>query len=238
MTRLPRQRWEGTRYWGHGWIVVSRRRSSLLVLVLLAVVINLPLLHSTWTQWRVERSGVHVTGAVTDHRTVGTGDGAQHLVWFTLPEEVDADQQVRRAEVERTTYDDAVESARVGVRVLEDDPSAFQVDGAVESHATLVATLVADAFLLVVLLLLWRLRGMTRPQLEAVAMEDVRQGPPGGLLERVDGELYLIGGEVATIGDELVVLDVGGRSVLVRLAGHHNPVGHQQPAQVRARMIG
>ena len=32
--------------------------------------------------------------------------------------------------------------------------------------------------------------------------------------------------------------DLGNRTVEVLLDGHANPVGHQQPARVRARMIG
>jgi hypothetical protein len=45
-------------------------------------------------------------------------------------------------------------------------------------------------------------------------------------------------GEVAEIAEDRIVLEVGNRRVAVLLDGHTNPVGHQQPAQVRGRMIG
>ena len=47
---------------------MKRRTRYLLVLVLAAVLVNLPLLHSTWTDQRVERSGVDVHATVVEHR--------------------------------------------------------------------------------------------------------------------------------------------------------------------------
>jgi hypothetical protein len=37
--------------------------------------------------------------------------------------------------------------------------------------------------------------------------------------------------------DREVVLDTGEREVVVVLDGHQNPVGYQQPAQVRGRVL-
>ena len=39
----------------------SRRLKSALLIVVLLVMINLPLVHSVWTSWQVERNGVDVT---------------------------------------------------------------------------------------------------------------------------------------------------------------------------------
>jgi hypothetical protein len=218
---------------------VSRsRRRSVLLLLLLAVVVNLPLGHSTWTQSKVERSGVDVTATVTDHRV--TGD--DHWVSFRFPEDVDPDRRTWQAEVDETTYDAAVSSREIGVRVLDDDPAAYRADGAVESRGLLVATLVVDGVLVLIALLLWRfggrMRGRMRAQLRAVALEDVERGPGEVLLERIHSEDYLIRGEVLELSDGQVVLDLGNRTIVVLLDGHHNPVGSQEPAQVRARMIG
>lgn len=101
----------------------------------------------------------------------------------------------------------------------------------------LAVTLVVDAVLVVIALMVWRVGGRMRPQLRAIAVEDVERCKPEQLLERVEGETYLIRGEVTTIEPGQVVIDVGGRTVLVYLDGHHNPVGYQQPAQVRARLV-
>ena len=214
---------------------MSRVRTWL-VLLLLVFVVNLPLVHSTWTDSRVQRSGVDVTATVTDEQVAGS----VHRISFTFPEDIDPEQQTWTADVDPDAYADAVSSGEIGVRVLEDDPSAYQVDGAVESNAVLVATLVADAALLMAALLFWRYRGRIRPrrsELMAVALEDVERCAPEVLLERIAGEEYLIQGEVVEIGPDRVVLDLGNRHVVVLLDEHTNPVGYQQPARVRARLI-
>jgi hypothetical protein len=214
--------------------VTRGQRRGALILLLLVVVVNLPLVHSTWTEARVDRSGVDVTATVTGHRVVGT----EHVVAFTFPEDVDPEQRTWDAQVDETTYDDAVASGEIGVRVVEDDPSAYRADGAVESNVLLVVTGVVDVLLLLVGLLLWRYGGRMRAQLRAVALEDVERCPPEVLLERLHGEDYLVRGEVLEVAEGKVVLDLGNRTIEVYLDGHRNPVGYQQPAQVRARMIG
>jgi hypothetical protein len=213
--------------------MVKRRTRYVLVLVLAAVLVNLPLLHATWTDQRVDRSGVDVTATVTDHRTVG----GQHLLTFTFPDDIDPDGRSWTADVDDATYDRAVDAGEIEVRVVEDDPAAYRADGQVGSTAVLVVTLIADAVLLLVVLLLWRYGGRRRPQLQAIAVEDVERCPPGVALDRIEGETFLVRGEVAEVADDRVVIELGDRSVLVLLDGHRNPVGHQQAAQVRARLV-
>jgi hypothetical protein len=212
---------------------MKRRTRYVLVLVLAAVLVNLPLLHSTWTDQRVERSGIDVSATVTDHRTVG----GQHLLSFTFPESVDPDQQTWQADVDSATYDDAVASGDLEVRVLPDEPAAYRADGQVASNSLLVITLLADVVLVLAVLMLWRLGGRRRPQLRAIAVEDVERCAPGTALDRIEGETFLIRGEVSAIEPGQLVLELGDRSVLVYLDGHLNVVGHQQPAQVRARLV-
>ncbi|MDF1604548.1 hypothetical protein [Nocardioides sp. YIM 152315] len=101
----------------------------------------------------------------------------------------------------------------------------------------LVVTLAADVALAVAAILLTRHGGPRRPQLRAIAVGDVERCPPGVALDRVEGETYLIRGEVVDIAADRVVIELGDRSVLVLLDGHANPVGHQQAAQVRARLV-
>jgi hypothetical protein len=212
---------------------VKRRTRYILVLVLAAVLINLPLLHSTYTNQRVQRSGTDVQTTVVGHRTAG----GQHLVSFTFPTSVDPDQRTWQADLDPTAYDRAVATSELEVRVLQDDPSAYVADGQVESNAILVMTLIADALLLLTALLLWRVGGRRRPQLRAIAVADVERCPPGSALDRIEGETYLIRGEVSAVEPGQVVLELGDRSVLVYLDGHHSSVGHQQPAEVRARLV-
>jgi hypothetical protein len=57
------------------------------------------------------------------------------------------------------------------------------------------------------------------------------------MVEQIEGDLYLIRGEVTGIDGDEIVLDAGERDVLVVLDGHHNPVGYQQPGQVRGRIV-
>lgn len=213
--------------------MVKRRTRYALVVLLAAVLVNLPLLHGTWTDVRVDRSGVDVTATVTDHRTVG----GQHLVTFRFPDDVDTEDRTWTADVEASTYERAVDSGEIGVRVVEDDPSAYRVDGQVDSAAVVVVTVIADVVLLVVVLLLWRYGGRRRPQLRAVAVGDVERCPPGVALDRIEGETFLVRGEVAELTDDSVVIELGDRSVLVLLDGHRNPVGYEQAAQVQARLI-
>ena len=214
--------------------MIRSRRGAALVIVLLAVVINLPVVHSAWQRHRIESSGTDVTATVVDDRVV-VGD--RHLLSFRYPGDVDPDHATWEAEVDKDTYDDAVASGELRVRVLEDDPSEYRAEGAADSRLPLVLTLVADAVLVLVGLLLWRYGGRTRPQLRAIALADVERAEPEVLLERMHGEDFLVRGAVLEVGDDRVVLDLGNRTILVLLDGHANPVGHQQSAQVHARLI-
>ncbi|HEY0952759.1 hypothetical protein [Nocardioides sp.] len=207
----------------------GRTRSAVLLLMLV-VVVNLPLAHSTWTDAKVQRSGVDVDATVVDHQDGG-------WLSFRFPEDVDPEQRTWTAEVDDAAYAEAVDSGRVEVRVLEDDPSAYDVSGAVESRVPLIATVVVDLVLLVLGLLMWRFGGRLRSGLRAVALGDVERCAPEVLLERLQAEDYLVRGEVIEVAPDRVVLDLGNRTIEVLLDGHHNPVGHQQAAQVRARMI-
>ncbi|GCD90123.1 hypothetical protein [Nocardioides sp. LS1] len=208
-----------------------------LLIALVAVMINLPLVHSSITSWRVDRSGVDVTATVVDAETVA-GESPQYFVKFHFSKDVDPDQTLWSADVEKATYDDASASKQVAVRVLPGNPAAFEVDGQAHSSLGLVVTIVADLALLGMVLLAWRFRGRLRPQLRGIAVDDVERCAPGSALERLDGDLYLVRGEVSHVADHQVVIDLGDRSIAIELDGHSNDVGYQQPAQVRARLVG
>ncbi|WP_193610085.1 hypothetical protein [Nocardioides lijunqiniae] len=215
---------------------MSRRGKSLLLVGLVALLVNLPVAHSTWTSWRVDRDGVDVTASVTDTRRLPDGDG--YLVEFQMPTEIDPEEPLWVAQVDEATYDEAVAQERVDVRVLRDQPSAYTVSGQVTSRVGLVIVLLVDALLLAVALLMWRTRGRGGHALVLVADGDVERCRPGALLERQEDGHYVVEGEVVSIEADRIVLDVDGREVTVLLEGHHNPVGHQQPARVSGHLVG
>jgi hypothetical protein len=214
---------------------VRRRGTSLLLLGLVALLVNLPVAHSTWTSWRVDRDGVDVAAEVTDTERLA---GGGYLVEFQMPAEVDPEEQLWVAQVDEATYDEAVADERVDVRVLRDQPSAYTVSGQVTSRVGLVVMALVDALLLVGALLLWRSRGRGGHPLVLAAHGDVERCRPGAVLERQGDGHYVVAGEVVTIEADRIVLDVDGREVTVLLEGHRNPVGHQQPARVTGHLVG
>jgi hypothetical protein len=225
------------------------RRTRLLLLLLLVVVVNLGPLGSWWTQERLDRDGVSERVAAS---TEGMPEGQ---VVVALPPEVteavapdDADRTedqpddragllARTATLEPAAYDDAVATGEVEVTWLEDDPATYRVEG--EQGGTGLATLLvvnAGVLLLVAVVLL--LRGRTRPELRMVATADVRRVPPGPLLERVEGNDYVVRGDVESLTEDELVLAVADRRVRVLLDGHANPASYQHSVEVRGTMIG
>ena len=215
-----------------------QRKRRILLVLLIAAFINLPILHSTWIRASVERSGIVVTATVVDDRVTEHDGGDRYWLAFTFPEEVDPDQEGWPAEVEKDVYDDAVATGQVEVKVLEDRPSAYEAEGQVRHSFGVMVALLADLILLTVVALFWRFGRRSRPlPLRIAAIGDVERCPPGRMLEQLEGTLYLVRGEVAEMDDGEIVLDLGDQDVVVVLDGHDNPVGYQQPAEVRGRLL-
>jgi hypothetical protein len=218
-----------------------RRSRGILLVVLVVLFVNLPLVQSTWTRWRVDTAGTDVTAEVTGDRVLRDGDEQRYWLGFRFPEEVDPEGAQWSAEVDEATYDEAVDSGEIEARVLPDRPSAYRVEGQVRRPTGLITTLVADAVLLVVGLLVWRSRRRTRGLgggLVLTAVEDLRPGPPGAELKQVEGDLHTVRGVVWRVSDDEVVLDLGDREVRVLLDGHDNPIDSGEPAEVRGRLLG
>jgi len=216
---------------------MTRRTNRILLVVVLVAFINLPVLHSTWTRWQVDRNGTDTTAEVVDTRVLGDEADPSYWLVFRFPEDIDPDRVPWSAQVERETFEGAGAEGSVEVRVLEDRPAAHIVEGQVRNPLGLIITLIADAILLAILLLVWRGR-RTRPvPIRIAAIGDVERCPPGAVLEQIEGDLYLVRGEVTGIDGDEIVLDAGERDVLVILDGHRNPVGYQQPAEVRGRIV-
>jgi hypothetical protein len=210
-------------------------RRALLVVIAL-VVINLPWVLATYRQHQVATDGVRVTATITDARPGGSG---QELVQVRFPTSVDPGQTGRTATIDAQTYAAVRKSHRIGARVLQGHPTAFRLDGQVRSRLGGIVTLVGDVLVLLIVLLSLRLgRRTRRPSLVAVALADLQEGGAESLLDKQPDGTYLICGEVRTLGPDSVLLTLRDRDITVHLQGHANPVGEQQPAQVRAQLVG
>lgn len=218
---------------------MSRRVKGVLVIVLLALMINLPLATSYATERHVRRSGVDVTATVVGSSTSGSGADVRYVLAFELPEEIDPARSRFPAEVDAATFAAATASGVIRVRVLEDRPTAYLVEGRVVRHGALWTTLVADALLLGLVLLLVRSgRYSASPgtlHLEAIADLSHPDGP-SGLEDLGDGTSLVTGTVVETSADE-VVLEVAGDRAVVILDGHHNPIPVGAPALARGRLL-
>jgi hypothetical protein len=219
---------------------MSRRRDGIrwgrIILVVVALlVINVPYGLHEWQLHRVATSGEKVTATV-----VGVGQaGDDSDVAFRLPSSVDDQQTVRTAKVDRAVGLQAARTKQIQVRVLEGHPAVFHIDGQVRSNGALIAILVADALVALMLLLAWRLGGrIRRPTLVGVAVEDVRSGGEGSLLDKQDDGTYVINGEVARTGPSSVLLSLRDRDVEIHLRDHENPIAVGERAQVRAQLVG
>ena len=214
----------------------TARARRLLFVVVIVALLAFPLVSSLATNARIERSGKDVTATVVE--TPRNGD--TYLVGFRLPEDVDADQRIYSAQVDRATYDKAAESRSVTVRVLEDGPSAHRVEGEIRSNTQYVV--MGVGILLVLAVGLWWARtGRRRPTVRLRATGPLEPADPAdlGTLFRTAGEdIYDVVGTVVSSDDTEVVLDVGERRVVVVLSGHTHDIPVGSPAHARGPLIG
>jgi hypothetical protein len=217
---------------------VSTRVKSVLWLVLLVVVINMPLVQSTLTRRDVERNGTAVTAALVEHDVLGDASDPAYWISYRLPKDVDPDRLPWAREVERAAYDEAVASGQVTVKVIEGSPETARVEGQYVSRAGLYITLAADLLIIALVLLLWRFGRYGRPgplRLEAVG--DVTMAEPGDAIEEDPSGTVTVRGEVQEIDGHVVVLDTGSRRAVVVVDGHDVRVEVGQQGQVPGRRV-
>jgi hypothetical protein len=207
---------------------------NVLLVGLVVVMINLPFLHSSWQNHRIASDGVDLTGTVTDHEE----DGGDRFVTFRVDESRGQPAIDGTVHLGAEAYADAVESEQVQVRVIPGSATVWRVDGESRSGVGLVITVVADVFLLILLLLLVRFGSRLRSDLVLVATEDLERCPPGPVFDQVEGHRFVVCGEVDVIEADAVVLDLGDRRVRVVLDGHRNPAGYQQPVRATGTLRG
>jgi len=214
---------------------LTSRRGALVLVLLAAVVINLPIVHSSWYAWRLDRDGVETEATVVDTQRVPPDDGDKFVVEFRFDRALDPGQEVWFAQVDEAAYAAARSDETIGARVLPDRPGTFEVDGQQQSSLPWIITVLGDVMLLGVALLYWRGRPTPGLELRLVATADVERCKPKSSIERLEDGSYVVCGEVSGIEDDAIVLDLGEQTVRVELDGHANPVGYQQPARVTGR---
>ncbi|HXH80942.1 hypothetical protein [Nocardioides sp.] len=211
-------------------------RSSIVLLVVVIALINLPLVLATWTRSSVERNGVEVQATINEAKNLGTSAEPSWWLNYTLPESVDPEQGKWSAEVDAATYEQAERDGTVAVTALEDQPESAIVTGEIRSSAGLVGTLVADAVMAALLALLWRSRGgRLREVVTVEALEDVSPAAGAGSWEDLDDGTVRVSGDVLEADQHEVLLELEDRLVRVVLDGHASAVDVRQTAQVRAR---
>ena len=210
-------------------------KGRILLVVVALLVINVPWLTHEWQLHRAATDGTRVEATV-----VGLSrDGDKAVVSFRLPTSVDPSHQARTAVIDLTTAEAAARTRQIGVRVLDGHPSIYRVDGQVRSWGAAAITLTADLLVLLLIALSFRLGGrIRRPGLVAMALDDVREGEEGSLLDKQEDGTYLINGEVSEVDASSLVLSLRDRNVTVRLEGHINPVAVGGRARVRASLVG
>ncbi|NYG59456.1 preprotein translocase subunit YajC [Nocardioides daedukensis] len=198
------------------------------VAIVMLFFINLPLAHLKWTEHRLDRDGVAGVGEVTATKAFG----GKHFVTFRLPASIDPDQKSYTVEVPGDSFDEAKAAEQLPVDYLPEDPSTNRaVDEVPPGSVAVWLTALADLTVLAMLaLMFWsRRHGM----LVIEATEDLTRCKPDDTVVELGGGMVLVRGDITEIHDDHVVVQANSDTVKVILGDHHNPVGHQQPVQVR-----
>ncbi|CAB4732970.1 unannotated protein [freshwater metagenome] len=212
-------------------------KSGLLVVVLLLMV-NLPLVQSTWHRWQLDSDGVRVAAPAVP---LPDADPADRLLSVDLPDGLDAVSGPTGVPMEPAAYDAALDSGTVDVVYLEDDPAIYRIEGRERGVPGWAYTLGANAVLVLLAVAFWRLRGRLRPRLVLVATQDLVRLDAGGdvaTLERIEMTTYRVRGEVTAAEDSVLELQVGDRRVLVELDGRAGDVPVGASVEVVGTMVG
>ena len=106
------------------------------------------------------------------------------------------------------------------------------------SRLGLFITLLADLFLVAMIVLMMRFRPRSCASSWCCARPRTWSGARRARCwTRIAGQRYIVTGDVVEIEDDEMVLDLGDRRVRVLLDGHPNPAGYQQPVRATGYMI-
>ena len=171
---------------------MTGRLKNVLLVGLVVVMINLPFVHSTWQQHRIDQRRRRRR---RDGHRPRPGDG-QRLVTFEVADSDDQPGFGGSATVDEATYDDAWPPGRCRCGCSRARRRSGGSRAQTRSNLGLVITVVADVFLLVLVLLLLRFGSRLRQEMVLVATEDLERCPPGSVLDQVDGLRFVVCGEV------------------------------------------
>lgn len=217
--------------------LAASRRGAILMVVALLLLITLPALWSGWSAWRLDRIGVVTEATVTSTSAVPKAKPDRFFVRYYLPEDADPRRGVYIARVTREAFERAKAEESIEATYLEGKPGVNRVEGQVANRFVLWLTLIGDLALLAMLALALKFRPSREKPLVLLATADVVRARPGFAVEQ-DGIEHVVRGDVVKIGEGELVLHVGeGREVRVVLGEYRNPVGYQQPAEVRGRRL-
>ena len=119
----------------------------------LAAVVNFPVAHSTYLAWQLDRAGEDVIATVTEAREVSD----DFVVVVTIPGTEDRPVfEGGVARVDQVTFLEARDTKAIAARVLPDRGGVFEVRGQQRSRVGLFATVIADLFIALLLVLRWR----------------------------------------------------------------------------------
>jgi hypothetical protein len=217
--------------------LTSRRSVSVALAIFLMVLITVPVIWGAWNSWRLSAVGVETTAVVTGTDTLPpkSAHANRFFIRYHLPTDADPQHAQYTAEVDQQTYDSATATQQVPATYLPGNPGANVIDGQVSNRVMLWLVLAADLSMLGVLALALKFGERPEQQLVLLATGDVVRCKPEFAVEQ-DGENYVVRGDIVAIGTGEFTIHVGaGRDVRVVLGEYRNPVGHQQPAEVRGR---
>lgn len=215
------------------------RGAVFLCVGLLALLVNAALLFSLWTDWRLDRSGVRTTAEVLETTTVpeNSADPQKFYVKYQLPAEADGEQKDFSAEVDESTWHEADLSGEIEVTYLQGRPGANRVEGQVTGTLMFWLVGLCDLVLLFFAAMAWKFAPRPEKPLVLLATADVQRAKPGFSV-RPEGDEMVVVGDVLRIEDGRVVIHVGNDAeVTIVLGEYQNPVGYQQAAEARGRVL-
>ncbi len=199
------------------------------MLLLAVFLVNLPFVHQSWTDHQLTQSGREVEARVIDAQK----SGGKNLVDYRLPKSTDPGGTRYSARVDDPTYEQAVQSRALLVRVVPGKPEVNQPAGAVDTHLFLGVAVLGDLVFLLMgaaLFRRWRLQSQfvvsatdgDDATLESALGSLTVAGPPGwasgvSIGRRVSGRLHLVADHDVVAGRDVGGLEqVSGSSYVVK----------------------
>jgi hypothetical protein len=213
----------------------ASRGAAIAMVVVLMVLISFPVVWGLWNAWRLDQIGVRTEAPVTAATAAPKAHPSRFFVRYHLPDGADPRHAQYIAEVDKATYLQADQTDTIEATYLPGKPGVNRVVGQVSNRLMMWMAGAADLSLLAMLALAMKFRDRKEKPLVLLATDDVVRCKPGFAVEQ-DGDNYVVRGDILTIEAGMFTVDVGDdRVVRVVLGEYRNPVGYQQPAEVRGR---